>query len=197
MGREHSVTIEARSTGWSPGEEKVAIDVLQKIACCEDAGKGLPIAVFEAFVAAKKNISTEVVVFNERGGIYLIQRKSREESPTEPYPNQWHTPGVTHQKNETHEGAFARLVKREFGEMPILRRSFVDDREGADPPRGPYILRIFAVELAAAPKNPRGRWFSVDDIPWEELVPGHRNTIIPLALAHHKLARLMEGSLCR
>jgi len=109
------MVVDPKSIKWTAEEESLAIAVLEKIAYCQDAGKGVPGPVFEAHVQSKKNISTEMVIFNQAGQIYLIKRPSLAENPSEPYPDQWHSPGATHWRNHSTEDTLQRLVDKEFG----------------------------------------------------------------------------------
>jgi len=45
-----------------------------------------------------------------------------------------------------------------------------------------YLAQIFAVWVDAEPKNPRGKFFSPNKIPWDRLVKSHREVIIPEGL---------------
>ncbi|MBI3334874.1 MAG: hypothetical protein HY001_00015 [Candidatus Portnoybacteria bacterium] len=177
-----SDVIDVTSTRWTEEEKDYGKVVLEKISHCEDERARLGL-MFEPWVGAKKNISTEVVLFNNKGEVYLIQRPSEEEKPDEPYPNQYHTPGVTHNKHDRIPDTFKALEKREFGGVEMRSIAFVGIDEVQDPPRGPYLLLIHATTTDATPVNPKGRWVAIRDIPWDNLVPSHREKILPKALA--------------
>lgn len=183
--------VNVTSATWTDEEKGVGKAILQKISFCEDERARLG-PMFEPWVKAKKNISTEVVLFNDREEIYLIRRPSKEEKPDEPYPNQDHTPGVTHNKHDTIADTFKALEKREFGGVAMSSVDFVGINEAQDPPRGPYLLLIHVATIAnAMPVNPRGRWVAIKGIPWNNLVTSHREKIIPAALEwweQHKMA---------
>lgn len=181
------VNINPSSTDWTEEEVSVAVAVLQKIAYCQNMGKGFPGEVFEAHVVSKKNISTEVVIFDNEGRVYLIERPSLAENPSEPYPGQLHSPGVTHGKNEfTMFDTFQRLEKREFGGVALENIEHVAEQEVGDPQRGIYLLRIYTATTNEEPKNPRGKFYRPEDIPWDRLVESHRDVILPIALASKK-----------
>lgn len=180
-----SDVINVASTTWTDDEKDYGKVILQKISFCEDERARLG-PMFEPWVEAKKNISTEVVLFNDRYEIYLIRRPSKEEKPDEPYPNQDHTPGVTHNKHDKLPDTFKALEKREFGGVAMNSVDFVGIAEVQDPPRGPYLLLVHAATIDAAPVNPRGRWVAIKDIPWENLVTSHREKIIPMAIMWRK-----------
>ena len=110
------VRLIVRPTGvtWGTIYIEFAIAVLEKITLTQQAGLYLPLPVFECHVGGKKNVSTEVVVRDVDGNVYLIQRPSSEESPEEPFPDMWHSPGVTHVMTESTDDTIRRLVEREF-----------------------------------------------------------------------------------
>lgn len=173
------IDIDPGSTDWTLEETEAAAKILDKIAYCHGQGKGVPVRVFEAHLRSKKNISSEVVITNADGEVYLIQRPSMAQSPHEPYPELWHTPGVTHLESEVIPDTFKRLEAREFGGVKLQNVTWVDKAEVKDPPRGRYLLLIFYAHVDAEPKNPRGRFFRAGEIPWDELVPAHRDIILP------------------
>ena len=176
------MSINAESTDWSPEESMAAVAFLEKIAYCQDQGKGMPGPVFEAHVRSKKNISTQIVIHNGAGEVYLIQRPTREQNPSEAYPGKWHSPGVTHGKNElTDPDTFNRLVAREFGGVEFTGAVEMGSPEVKDAERGTYLLRVFLAGIDGAPKNPRGRFFARSEIPWDDLVASHRDVILPTA----------------
>ncbi|MGC9603057.1 MAG: hypothetical protein ABSF47_01150 [Minisyncoccia bacterium] len=177
--------INITSADWTGYEKSIAIAVLQKIAYCQDKGKGLPVEVFEPFCRSKKNISTELVIFNEKGEIYLVKRPSLNENPSEPYPEQYHSPGATHDKNETLENTLERLRRREGVNFSSVEGVY-PPRDSRDKERGRYLLCIFIADAIGAQTNAKGRFFKQEDIPWSELVSVHREIIVPAALEAFK-----------
>ncbi|MDP2647774.1 MAG: hypothetical protein Q8P35_00815 [Candidatus Yanofskybacteria bacterium] len=172
--------IDITSADWTEYEESATIAVLKKIAYCQDQKKPLPVAVFEAHCKSKKNIATELVLFNGEGEIYLVKRPSLEENPNEPYSDQWHNPGVTHNKNESLEDALERLRQSEGLKFSGVEE--ISHRDSRDDKRGRYLSCIFIANGTGAQINPRGRFFRQGEIPWDELVSAQRETIIPAAL---------------
>lgn len=172
--------IDAKSVEWTEEQERVAIAVLEKIAYCQGQGRGFPGHVFEAHARSKKNISTELVLFNEQGEIYLVQRPSLIENPSEPYPDELHGPGVTHGVDESIEDTLKRLREREgvdFTDARLL--DTLEEPQGVK--RGRYLMLIF-VARAAKTTNPKGKFYKIDEIPWDLVQITHRKTILPCAI---------------
>ena len=183
------LAVDPLTPDWSSDGEFLGTMVLEKIASCQDQGKGMPGHLFEAHVRSKKNISTEMVLRNAAGQVYLAQRPTREENPSEAYPGQWYAPGVTHTKNEfTDPDTFRRLVQRELGGVDFTDLKEVANREVKDVERGMYLLRIFTARVEGAPRNPKGRFFDLLKIPWDELVKSHRDIILPTVLGQELAA---------
>lgn len=170
------------STDWTPEEVETALAVLEKIAFCQNQEVDMPGSVFEAHVRSKKNISTEAVILDSAGRIYLVRRPTLEENPSEAYPSQLHCPGVTHGKNEFTEDSFRRLEAREFGGVKFASVAEITSSEIHDE-RGLYMLRIYLCAVTEEPHNLRGQFYRPEDIPWSEVVSYHRNIVIPAALA--------------
>lgn len=168
---------------WSRADINVAVMVLGKIVDFTRAKRPLPSEVFELMTQAKKNISTEAVVFNPRGELYLVRRPSVLDSPHEPYPDQWHSPGVTHNAYESNAEALVRLLDRELGSVTVVEQHDVGVEEVDGPPRGRYLLMIKVVLVRGESlSGSRGQFVATTNIPWEHLVESHRTTIIPAAI---------------
>lgn len=177
-----SQIVNSESTTWTQNELKEGKAFLQKMGKCQDAGD-LPAEIFEEFLKIKKNISTEVVIFNREGKIYLRRRPSEQENSSEPFQNQLHSLGVTHRKNEYLHDTLVRLRKQELGNSKIKTLSEVfPPVEAKDPQRGIYLCRIFIGEIDDLPQDANQGYFRKEEIPWNELVPSHRDSIIPYAL---------------
>jgi hypothetical protein len=165
--------------------------VLQKLATCAKANARLG-DLYEPQTLTKKNVSCEMVGYNERGEVYLVQRPSKEEKPDEPFPLQWHVPGSGLEPYDHWEDVFMR-VARKFGEDVILQNiKFVSPTRYPyivhDPPRGPYLLQIFTATICGKPDNPRGMWFTKAEAMKLDLVESHRKYILPAGFGWHNLA---------
>ncbi|KKU90604.1 MAG: hypothetical protein UY21_C0021G0004 [Microgenomates group bacterium GW2011_GWA1_48_10] len=157
-----------RDTSWSKKEIKEAVRVLEKIAYCQVEKKPLPGEVFEAHVRSKENITTMLCLFNREKKVYLICRPTKKENPTEPYPNYWHIPGVTHMKRERFRDTLRRL-KRSEG-LPFARAFSVGFFEERYSRRGMYLAQLFIAKKKGRAKNPRGKFFSFREIPWGKMI---------------------------
>ncbi len=173
--------IDPKSTGWTQEEKDLAITVLEKIAYCQDQHQLLPSEIFEAHGKTKKNISTGLVLFRGRE-IYLIQRPDRDENPCEPYPMMWHNPGKTHAKNDLTEEALVKIVEQELGlnyaQLLNVRQVRVNHYETPVPPREMYLFQVFVAHTRAEPKNPKGKFFPFEAIPWDDIIPMNRDSYI-------------------
>lgn len=87
-----------QSVEWTEEERQEAGRVLKKIAYCEQQGVPLGPFLAEKLIQAKKNISTEMVLYYvEDGKIHTyFQQRPSVESPSEPYPGQLCNWGNTH-----------------------------------------------------------------------------------------------------
>ncbi|MBI4095143.1 MAG: hypothetical protein HY435_03050 [Candidatus Liptonbacteria bacterium] len=178
--------VDPKSTEWTDEEQEVAVAILGKIAYCQNKGKDMPGEVFEAHVRSKKNISTELALFNEKGKLYLVRRPTPWESPSEPYPGQLHCPGVTHGKNEFLGNTFERLKRREGVDFDwVIPAATVD---ATDSERGMYTLRIFIALARGIPTNPRGAFF-FPHTDGDGLVASHRDFVIPAAMKKYREVR--------
>ena len=173
--------INPESTEWTEEETKTTLAVLAKMANCQRATGRLPLSVFEAFTAAKLNVAFEIVCFDAEGRVLLGRRPSKKENPDEPYPGLWHSFGVTLRSFEAPEEAMKRFVATE---ATLAKLEFVGWAWSVNPPRGPYIQLIFWAEVEEEPQT--GELFKEEDIPWDELVPSHREILLPKALAAWK-----------
>lgn len=183
-----SLIVDFHTVTWTQEELDAGVAILQKMSFCQEGPEGLPVEIFEKFLQIKKNISTELVAFNTRGELFLRRRPSRAQNPSELFPRQWHSLGVTHGKNEYLRDTFARLKKQELGGGEIKNIAEVlPPVEAKDPQRGIYLCRVFVGETDDLPQDDTQRYFSEDTIPWEELVLSHRTVIIPQALAYRRL----------
>lgn len=150
----------------------------------------LPLEVFEAHLKTFKTVSTEAVLINEPGEVFLSRRPSSEKSPHEPFPGQWHCPGVTHLLDEDGMVANTRLFGKEIGtDVRIIdgparvTRGDGSPLESFEPVRGRYLLLVLLFRTRGIPKGSHpGRFFAKGEIPWDEVQVVHRNIILPAAL---------------
>lgn len=178
---------------WSADEIRNAVEVLVEIKQSLQERK-LPSEVFEAHLTTFTKISTEAVLVNEQGKVFLSCRPSRKESLHEPFPGQWHCPGVTHLPDEDGSVAYTRLFGREIGlDVQIINgparvtRGDGSPLESFEPVRGRYLLLVLLFRIRGIPKGIHpGRFFAVSEIPWDELQIVHRKVILPAALAKAK-----------
>ncbi len=179
------MVINIDSAEWSAEEIEAGVAVLRKIAHCYDTVGRIPGKVYEAHLRSKKNISTEMVVFNERGEVYLIERPPLEENPSEPFPGELHSPGVTHLQGEfTEPDTFNRLVRSEFGGRSLRMVQKAEELDHSEAMRGMYRLIIYVGMTDGEPVNPRGRFYGINEIPWDRLVASHREVVVPAGIRH-------------
>lgn len=174
-------------------ERPVMRAVLQKLACCAKYKARIGPELYELQTLTKLNVSCEMVGFNDRGQVYLVQRLPLVDSPHEPYPDCWHALGSGLEPSDHWEDVFIR-VARKFGEYVVLDHITHVEPVGYppianDPPRGPYLLQIFIARIVGMPTNPRGRFFSRVEIPWDDLVTSHKNIILPSAFRQYDTKR--------
>jgi ADP-ribose pyrophosphatase YjhB (NUDIX family) len=116
--------------------------------------------------------------------VYMIQR-----SPTDTaYPGEWHCPGSVLRPREEISDVFARLQKKEFGQLAHLGgRRFVANVNHPAEARGHLVSLVYLCELVDDDignldiSNLKGKWFPVDHLP-EKTVESHVKRIIPAAV---------------
>ncbi len=174
----------SKNTGWTPQSEKDAVSLLRTIE--RDAKtRQLPSEVFEAFVRTFKKVATELVIFNEKGHIYLTKRLSKEQNPTDPYASEWHIPGAMHSARETSEMVYQRLLKNEIGSAVKLDEPVqVGVYEVDDGRRGMFygLINVTRVSSGEIPINEYAAFFDPKELP-EPIVSFHRDMVIPQACA--------------
>ena len=142
--------------------------------------------LFEEDAKGTLNISLEPVPFNSAGEVYLEQRPSLKEKPHEPHPEKWAGMGAVVDHFETFEEAWVRVVKKFDGSRIVQAVPVPLDElfpyHVFDPDRGAFALHIIAVLLGGVPNNPRGRFFSREEVFQLDLVESHRKIILPAAL---------------
>ena len=171
---------------WTLEEQNAAIAVLGKIFATFEAGKYIPLPVYEALVKCHARISNELAIFDKDGRIYLIQRKA---VPGEPYPDQWHCPGVTYQYKDTVETSFARLIKSELGPEakfegdPVCAKMYVS--VGESERKSSCLTFLFVMRyIGGEMKSKRGQFFALHDLEELHLVKSHREKVIPYAFEY-------------
>ena len=169
---------------WSDEQCDAAITALFRIKETFDAGGRIPHRVYEPWLRVQKKFSTETVVFNQRGEIYLIQRPH---STVDPYSDLWHGPGVTHLPREFEPLAWKRLHESELGGCNLEGPHFVVAIEQEEETRGLYQLRIHIARTTddLLHEDTQHRFFGADSLP-PELVRSHRELIIPIGIAAAK-----------
>jgi hypothetical protein len=155
---------------------KRAAELLNQIPPHEPLGT----ALFNAVMRHSVGIAFEGVALRkgERGEteVFIALR-----GPDEAYPNQWHVPGTFFRIGEYETDVARRLSAKEYG-VPIVNFELVKDNFLPEE-RGETILdRIYLVDLESPPKEGRGKWCDVEDLP-ENIVQSHRHVIIPTAVA--------------
>ncbi len=181
MVRKHLATGRA----WLETHEDLAVRVFQEIRTAQRNKQGMPPAIYEAFLPTHTKKSTELVIFDDTGRIYLVRRPSKEQKPSEPYPNQLHSPGVTHQTGETWETSFQRLRDTELGPNAVLIEPvFAGIKSVDDPVRGLYDLHIYVTRLEGGElmAGADAKFYKLSEIPQDELVASHRDIILPNAI---------------
>nr|AQS32888.1 hypothetical protein [uncultured bacterium] len=163
------------SAEWTDQEKLIAVSVLNKIVFCQLKRVLLPSVVYEAHLAGKKNVTTELLLIKD-GKLFLVKRPSRKENPNEPYPDLWHSTGVTHLSTELESEALKRLSESEGVIFQGVRS--LAYAEIHDPPRAKYLAHIMIADLIKY-SNPRGRLFSREEIPWHDMIGSHRNVLVP------------------
>lgn len=186
MLRETSVShviLYDKQTSWTNKECAVAKAVLQKIAHCQNQSADLPGEVFEAHLRSKKNISTNVAIFNDNGQVYLIQRPSLKEYCDEPYPNLWHFPGVTHLGGELYSETLIRLSRKELGGVYFRDVHAAGQRDSIVNKRGLYIHILVITRTTSNPNNSKGMFYTPNELLHRfDMIHYHRTVFLPLFL---------------
>lgn len=177
----------------SETDRLIVYAALRKLATWARVNTRLGSEIAEARTLMKKNISTELVIFNVNDGmVYLQKRDSLEKNSHEPYPDMYCAWGTAHEPFDSVEDTFFRVQKKLGTLFPLAMPVEVFPKRGEylpeaqDPPRGVYQLRIFVTVLLGGTVNSTGRWFLPKDIPWDKLVPSHRDIILPRALEEYE-----------
>jgi ADP-ribose pyrophosphatase YjhB (NUDIX family) len=144
----------------------------------------LPQRLYEEFVKTYKKISTELVIFDECGRVWLTQRPSKERQPDEPFAGQWHNPGVMHNFNESIDKALARLCKDGLGADAVADEpKFIKILEFSESKRGHYLALLYVTRYRCGnlANNAPSGFYNPSDLPQPMFVP-HEKLIIPEAV---------------
>jgi len=168
---------------WNEALIDEEISILQRIR--SDVGaRVLPQRLYEEFVKTYKKISTELVIFDEGGNVWLTQRPSKERQPDEPFAGQWHNPGVMHNFNESIENAWERLCKDELGTDVVADGpQFIKILEFSESKRGHYLSLLYITRYRSGKltsSTPSG-FYKPSDLPKPIFEP-HEKLIIPEAI---------------
>lgn len=134
--------------------------------------------LFNAIARHSVGIAIEAVLFR-RGNNGEIEVYLTKRAPNEAYAGQWHCPGSFIRSGEMPPDVFHRLAEREF-KTSIARWDYVTSDFFPEERYRTMEDRVYLVEVNSEPKNERGRWYDVNDLPLD-IVEGHRKFIIPAA----------------
>lgn len=168
---------------WSPEREQIALKVLKDMESDTHARR-LPPAVFEALCALHKRISTELIAFSPEGtDVWMVQRPTLEQNPSERFPGAWHVPGVVHSPAETDRKAFDRLMATDFGTSTMSRlvewqgMSFPLDERGST-----YHSVIYFAVMHKVPEVSSGAFLNIAMLRNNNILKCHREVLFPPAL---------------
>lgn len=185
------ITFHADDPVLSETDRLIVLAVLRKLAVCARVKTRLGPEIAEARTLMKKNISTELVVF-DGDKVYLQKRDSLKKNPHEPYPDMYCAWGTGHEPFDSAEDTFLRTQKKLGEKFPLAMPVEVFPKRGEylpeaqDSRRGVYQLRIFVTVVMGDILYPNGQWFFPKDIPWDMLVPSHRDIILPRAMDEYE-----------
>lgn len=142
--------------------------------------------LFEEDALGTLNVSFELVAFDTAGRIYLEQRPSLKQGLHEQYPNRWAGMGVVINHYEKPQDMLEHVVKK-FAPARIVKAVpvYLDGifpYHVFDPYCGPFVLHVITVLLEGVPKNPRGRFFTREEVFQLKLMSSYRHIIFPAAL---------------
>lgn len=179
---------------WTEEERIVAFAIFDKIQnnnrewlAARRAGEmpaiyPMPHDIYEAHRLTMKSVTSEIGIFDEQGRMLLTLRPSANEDPAEPYPSQWHIPGIRHIAQETNEDALQRLIDDEIGTK--IEARLVECKEyPIDERNGLSLLSLLYVARASSGViniNERSQWFDITRLP-ESILEEHRAIVALLA----------------
>lgn len=134
--------------------------------------------VFGALTHVITPVSIEVVALNdtEERGVWEVFLTQRPNTPDEPYPGQWHSPGtfVYASDGEVPQSQIARLEQREVAPGGYGEAYFAGVTWVCAPPRGLIVNLVYCARLYNEPSG--GQWFRTDALP-DTLFEQHREVI--------------------
>ncbi|MBU0598415.1 NUDIX domain-containing protein [Patescibacteria group bacterium] len=163
----------------SPENGGVPYDELISLLDQVDPGQRYSHEFFNALARISVSVAIEAVVVrvnptNCQQEVLLIQR-----GPEETFPSLWHCPGTILRVGESIDTAMSRLADNEF-KARILTFRFVDFYNNPDEgQRGHTMHLVFIVEVE---DGSAGTWVPIDDLHEKDVIPYHRDSVIPLVL---------------
>lgn len=134
--------------------------------------------VFNALTRVVGAVSVEMVALRntEDGGVWEVFLSQRPNTPDEPYPGQWHSPGtfVFASDVKVPDSQIARLEQREIVPGRYGQHCFAGVTSVCAPPRGFVVNIVYCARLYGAPSD--GAWFRTDALP-DTLFEQHREVI--------------------
>lgn len=137
-------------------------------------------ALFDALARLTVTEAVEAVLMRRRGDgqleVYMTQRAPDDTA----YPNEWHAPGSIFRSGEDDADVMRRLEECEL-KCRIKSWKQISHFRHMEA-RGWFSAFAFLLEVEGEPKNERGAWHVVDNLP-PNTVRHHVDRIIPLAVA--------------
>lgn len=160
-----------------------------------DPRKPFKTPLFDSITLLSWSIAFEAVWIRERGGRIWVYLRKRSLFDTA-YAGLRHAAGTAARPGEGKEAMNTldvisrRLAKAEFGvEGGFSSYHFVENFFNPREERGSFLSIIFLVDFDRdVPPGETGEWFPVDQLP-ENMVPSHRDVIIPKAFAAWRLLK--------
>lgn len=142
--------------------------------------------LFNALARHTFGVSVEAVLLREGRRRSTLEVYMTKRTADEAYANEWHVPGSFVRNGEWLDNVLCRLSEgKEYG-VKIESAQFVGDRFSPEKRFRSMLDRVYLIDAAGEPNNPRGTWFSVNKLP-EKTVESHRDFIIPLAAKARKI----------
>ena len=161
----------------SPEYKALAAQVLRKIK----PGAYGPV-LYNEIARLSMNLAMEAVALRVNSETNKIEVFMRRRGDSEMYPLQWHAAGAVMRVEGKKGEGWRQLANRLSGEFGTNILWYEEIGElFTEEARGPFLSKIFLVELKDKPKEDvRHRWYAVDELP-QVTVDHHEEYIIPLA----------------